>query len=64
MKKENKCFFVYYNGVYLATYKRLQSCINFIERKRLGNDCNDILRIVDSNGEEYNCYTGIKKYYV
>lgn len=54
-------YFVYYNGVYLAQYKRLQSCINFIARKRLSNDINNDLHIVDSNGDTYNIYTGVKK---
>ncbi len=56
-------FFVEYNGKFVATYKSVTSCLNFIERKGLVNDIDTTLRVVDIHGNLYNLMSGeIKKY--
>lgn len=45
-------YFVEYNAKYIAMYKSLKSAQNFIVRKGLKNDEDNILRIWDSEGNE------------
>lgn len=59
MKKANY-FWIEYNGKYIAEYKSVRACINFISRKSLFNDCDNVLDIVDNNGDFYNVITGEK----
>ena len=54
-------FWVEYNGKYVADYKSVRACLNFINRKKLQDDFNNTLRIVDNNGDEYNVINGNKK---
>lgn len=51
-------FYVDYNAKFIAMYMRLQSCIKFINRKGLKNDCDNMLRIFDNTGVEYDPITG------
>ena len=56
-------FFVEYNGKFVATYKSVTACLNFIKRKGLVNDLDNTVRVVDKHGNLYNLMTGeIKKY--
>lgn len=43
-------YFVEYNAKYIAEYKTLKGCINFIQRKNLKDDEDNTLNIVDENG--------------
>lgn len=43
-------YFVEYNGKYIAEYKTLKGCINYIEKRNLKDDENNSLNIVDGNG--------------
>ncbi|MBP5422002.1 MAG: hypothetical protein J6Y78_06155 [Paludibacteraceae bacterium] len=51
-------YFVEYNAVYIARYKTIKSCLNFIKRKNLKNDCNNVLRIWDNTGMLYDTTNG------
>lgn len=42
-------YFVEYNAKYIAEYKTLKGCINFIQRKNLKDDEDNTLNIVDEN---------------
>ena len=53
-----KTFWVYYNGEYIAEYKTLKGCLDFISRKKLEDDLDNDLGIVDSDGNDYHPYTG------
>lgn len=53
-----KFYFVEYNAVYIAKYKTIKSCLNFINRKKLKNDCNNVLRIWDNAGRLYDTTNG------
>jgi len=56
-------FFVEYNGKFVATYKSVRACLNFISRKGYTNDLDNTVRVVDTHGNLYNLMTGeIKKY--
>ena len=59
MKKPTR-FWVYYNGNYMAEYKSVRACLNFINRKKLQDDYHNTLRIVDNNGDMYNTNSGTK----
>lgn len=59
MKKTTR-FWVEHNGKYVADYKSVRACLNLICRKGLQNDCDNTLRIVDNNGDMYNCINGNK----
>lgn len=59
MKKPAR-FWVEYNGKYVADYKSVRACLNFIDRKGLQEDLNNTLRIVDNNGDMYNTISGNK----
>lgn len=56
-------FWVWYNGKYLAGYKSVRACVNFVNRKGLQNDYNNTLRIVDNNGDRYNEVSGNLMHY-
>lgn len=51
-------FFVEYNAQYMAMYKSVKACLNLINRKGWKNDEDNMLRIVDENGDEYDTITG------
>ena len=51
-------YFVEYNAQYMAMYKSVKACLNLINRKGWKNDENNMLRIVDENGDEYDTVTG------
>jgi hypothetical protein len=53
-------FWVWYNGKYMAGYKSVRACLNFIKRKKLQDDYDNTLRIVDNNGDMYNVTNGNK----
>lgn len=53
-------YFVCYNGEFVAQYKRVKSCVDFIDRKGWVEDWLTQIEIVDSKGELYNIYTGVK----
>lgn len=53
-------FWVEYNGKYVADYKSVPACLKFIERKKLQDDFDNALRIVDNNGDMYNTISGTK----
>lgn len=59
MKKPTR-FWVEYYGKYVADYKSVRACLNFIDRKGLQNDYDNTLQIVDSNGDVYNWINGNK----
>lgn len=56
-----KVFFVEYNGKYLASYKTLKGCLSFIDAKKLRNDFDNDLLIVDNEGNIYNPINGQMK---
>lgn len=60
--QENKVmwYFVEYNCLYIAMYKSIRACLNFIDRKKLQDDADNILRIWDSDGNLYNPINGRK----
>lgn len=47
-------YFVEYNAKYIAGYKTLKAAQNFIARKGLKNDDDNVLTIWDNKGNEYN----------
>ena len=51
-------FFVEYNCKFVAMYKSLKACINFISRKGYVNDLDNTVRIFDKDGNEYHSITG------
>ena len=53
-----KTFWVGYNGKYIAKYKSVRACLNFIDRKNLHNDSFNLLCIVDNLGNEYSLKNG------
>ena len=57
-------YFVDYNGQYIASFKSMKRCLNFINRKNLKNDYRNSLYIVDQEGECYNTVTGEKLKYI
>ena len=57
MKKPTR-FFVDYNCKFIAMYKSVRACLNFINRKGLVDDYENCLRIVDNNGDMYNILNG------
>ena len=46
-------YYVYYNCKYIAMYKSLAAAKNFIIRKGLKNDDDNVLCILDSEWNEY-----------
>lgn len=53
-------YFVWYNGAFIAQYKSVRACLNFIDRKGLKNDYRNQLDVVDQNGDLYNVISGVK----
>lgn len=53
-------FWVEYNGAFIACYKSVRACLNFIARKDLRNDDDNIVRIMDNNGDCYDVISGNK----
>lgn len=53
-------YFVWYNGAFIAQYKSVRACLNFIDRKGLKNDDRNQLDVVDQNGDLYNVISGVK----
>lgn len=51
-------YFVDYNAKFVAMYKSVRACLKYIERKGLRNDYDNVLRIFDKNGNEYNPTNG------
>lgn len=60
MATKKLTYWVEYNCKYIARYKSVQACLNFISRKNLKNDYLNSLTIVDENGDEYNTINGNK----
>lgn len=57
-KPQRMTYFVDYNCKFIFSSKSLKRCLNHIERKGLQSDCDNMLRIVDQNGDEYNPMNG------
>ena len=53
-----KTYWVYLNGEYIADYKTLRGCLDFIERRKLEYNYDNDLGIIDNEGNEYHPYTG------
>lgn len=53
-------FWVEYNGKYIADYKSVKACMNFINKKGLQDNFDNTLRIFDNNGDMYNVINGNK----
>jgi hypothetical protein len=53
-----KTYWVYLNGEYIADYKTLRGCLNYIERRKLEYNYDNDLGIIDNEGNEYHPYTG------
>ena len=52
-------YFVKYNGQYMAMYKSVKTCLNLVNRKGWKNDEDNMLNIIDENGDEYDTVTGV-----
>ena len=53
-----KKYWVYLNGKYIADYKTLKGCLNYIEIRNLEYNYDNDLGIIDNEGNEYHPYTG------
>ena len=51
-------FYVEYNACYIAMYKSIRACLNFIKRRGLRNDEDNLLRIWDNTGAIYDPVNG------
>lgn len=51
-------FYVEYNACYIAMYKSIKACLNFIKRRRLRDDEDNLLRIWDNTGAIYDPVNG------
>lgn len=51
-------FFVEYNAKFVAMYVSVKACLNFISRKGYVNDLDNMVRIFDNEGNEYNTRNG------
>lgn len=56
----NKYFWVWVNGAYVARYKSVKACVNYIERNGLANDYENEVGIYDAIGNSYNVLHGYK----
>lgn len=54
-----KNYYVWYNCKLMAEYKSIKGALNYIKRKGLKDDINNILQISDNLGNEYNPINGI-----
>ena len=57
-------YFVEYNCKFVAMYKSVMACLNFISRKGYTNDTDNTVRIFDKSGNEYDTISGNLKKYV
>lgn len=55
---KRKTYWVYLNGEYIADYRTLRGCLNYIERRKLEYNYDNDLGIIDNEGNEYHPYTG------
>lgn len=55
---KRKTYWVYLNGKYIADYRTLRGCLDFIERRKLEANYDNDLGIIDNEGNEYHPYTG------
>lgn len=55
---KRKKYWVYLNGEYIAEYRTLRGCLDFIERRKLEYNYDNDLGIIDNEGNEYHPYTG------
>lgn len=55
---KRKTYWVYLNGKYIADYRTLRGCLDFIERRKLEVNYDNDLGIIDNEGNEYHPYTG------
>lgn len=55
---KRKKYWVYLNGKYIADYRTLRGCLDFIERRKLEANYDNDLGIIDNEGNEYHPYTG------
>lgn len=55
---KRKTYWVYLNDKYIAEYRTLRECLDFIERRKLEANYDNDLGIIDNDGNEYNPYTG------
>lgn len=55
---KRKTYWVYLNGKYIADYRTLRGCLNYIERRKLEYNYDNDLGIIDNEGNEYHPYTG------
>jgi hypothetical protein len=55
---KRKKYWVYLNGKYIADYRTLRGCLDFIERRKLEYNYDNDLGIIDNEGNEYHPYTG------
>lgn len=51
-------FYVEYNACYIAMYKSIRACLNFIKRRGLRDDEDNLLRIWDNTGAIYDPVNG------
>ena len=58
-----KTYFVEYNCKFIAIYKTINGALKFIQRKGYKNDCDNLLRLWDNQGNEYNTINGNKLKY-
>ena len=53
-------YYVEYNAKFIGIYKTLRGALGFIKRKGLFDDEDNLLCLMDSNGELYDPMTGEK----
>lgn len=51
-------FYVEYNACYIAMYKSIRACLNFIKRRGLRDNEDNLLRIWDNTGVIYDPVNG------
>lgn len=51
-------YYVEYNAKFIAVYMSLKRALNYIKRKWLRDDENNMLCVLDSKGNMYNPYNG------
>ena len=51
-------FYVVYNAKYMARYKTIKGCLNYIKRKGWRDDSDNVLIIWDNRGIIYDSVTG------
>lgn len=56
-----RAFYIDYNAKFVAYYKTLRGALSRIKREAAWkNDADNVLRLFDSKGDEYNPITGCK----